>query len=106
MRGAGVEARDVPVYDMVYDERLAEAAVLAHRSHDYVAFTSPGIAEAFAKTLERLGVRLEARVASIGPSTSRRLRELGLPVHVEAEEYTLRGLYEAIARHAAGTPRA
>ena len=96
LRGAGVEVRDIPVYDMVYDDRLAEAAVLAHRAHDYVAFTSPGIAEAFAGALKRLGSRLEARVASIGPSTSARLRSLGLPVHVEAREYTIRGVYEAV----------
>src|SRR5256885_8931547 len=35
--------------------------------------------------------------ASIGPVTSSTLRELGLPVDVEAEEYTIPGLIEAIA---------
>ena len=96
LRGSGADVRDIPVYDMVYDDRLAEAAVLAHRAHDYVAFTSPGIAEAFAAALRRLGLRLGARIASIGPSTSRRLRELGLPVHLEARKYTIQGIYEAL----------
>lgn len=36
------------------------------------------------------------RLASIGPITSATLRELGLPVHVEAEEYTIAGLTHAI----------
>jgi len=34
--------------------------------------------------------------ASIGPITSDTLRELGLPVHIEAKEYTIPGLIKAI----------
>ena len=34
--------------------------------------------------------------ASIGPITSATLRELGLPVHIEAQEYTIPGLISAI----------
>jgi uroporphyrinogen-III synthase len=37
-------------------------------------------------------------LASIGPVTSSTLRELGLPVDVEATEYTIPGLIEALAR--------
>jgi uroporphyrinogen-III synthase len=37
--------------------------------------------------------------ASIGPITSATLRELALPVHIEATEYTIPGLVAAIARH-------
>jgi uroporphyrinogen-III synthase len=36
------------------------------------------------------------RFASIGPITSATLRELGLPVHIEAEEYSIPGLIQAI----------
>jgi uroporphyrinogen-III synthase len=36
--------------------------------------------------------------ASIGPITSSTLRELGLPVNVEAKEFTIPGLVEAIVR--------
>ena len=36
--------------------------------------------------------------ASIGPITSATLRELGLPVHIEAREYTIPGLIQAIVR--------
>jgi uroporphyrinogen III methyltransferase/synthase len=39
-------------------------------------------------------------LASIGPVTSATLRELGLPVSVEAREYTIPGLVEAIAEAA------
>ena len=38
------------------------------------------------------------RLASIGPITSATLRECGLPVHVEAEEYTIAGLTRAILK--------
>jgi uroporphyrinogen-III synthase len=37
--------------------------------------------------------------ASIGPITSSTLRDLGLPVHIEATEYTIPGLINAIARY-------
>jgi uroporphyrinogen III methyltransferase/synthase len=37
-----------------------------------------------------------ARVASIGPVTSATVRELGMRVDVEAEEYTIPGLLKAI----------
>jgi uroporphyrinogen III methyltransferase/synthase len=37
------------------------------------------------------------RLASIGPVTSSTLRELGLPVDIEAAEYTIPGLIKAIS---------
>jgi len=39
----------------------------------------------------------DVRFASIGPVTSSTLRELGLPVDIEAAEYTIPGLIKAIA---------
>ena len=36
------------------------------------------------------------KLASIGPITSSTLRELGLPVDIEAKEYTIPGLIQAI----------
>lgn len=36
------------------------------------------------------------RFASIGPITSATLRELGMPVHIEAREYTIQGLITAM----------
>ena len=38
-------------------------------------------------------------IASIGPVTSATLRENGLSVDVEAEEYTIDGLLEALAAY-------
>lgn len=41
-------------------------------------------------------VREGVQFASIGPITSATLRELSLPVHIEAREYTIPGLIQAI----------
>jgi uroporphyrinogen-III synthase len=43
--------------------------------------------------------------ASIGPITSSTLRELGLPVSMEAKEFTIPGLVEAIVRSVAASKR-
>ena len=40
------------------------------------------------------------KFASIGPITSETLREYALPVHIEAEDYTMEGLVEAISKSA------
>jgi uroporphyrinogen-III synthase len=74
----------------------------AQRPH-VVTFTSSSTVRNYVELLggrERLphitklleGVRL----ASIGPVTSATLRDFGLPVHVEAGEYTIAGLTRAI----------
>jgi uroporphyrinogen-III synthase len=39
----------------------------------------------------------DIRLASIGPITSSTLRDLGLPVDIEATQYTIPGLIKAIA---------
>jgi uroporphyrinogen-III synthase len=52
--------------------------------------SSPGGAADLSKLLDAV------RFASIGPITSATLRKLGLPVQIEAEEYTIPGLIEAI----------
>jgi uroporphyrinogen-III synthase len=41
------------------------------------------------------------RSASIGPVTSATLREFGLPVDIEAKEYTIPGLVAAIVKQLA-----
>jgi uroporphyrinogen-III synthase len=43
------------------------------------------------------------RFASIGPVTSSTLREFGLPVDIEATEYTIPGLIKALARGGTGS---
>lgn len=64
---------------------------------DLITFTASSTVRNY---VELLGADVAgADVASIGPITSRTAREFGLPVHVEAAEYTIPGLADAIATH-------
>jgi uroporphyrinogen III methyltransferase/synthase len=73
----------------------AVAAALAAGRIDWVTVTSSSIARAivglFGEQLRR------TRLASISPVTSQTLRELSYPPVVEAKEYTMPGLVEAMA---------
>lgn len=68
-----------------------------------VTFTSSSTVRNFVALLGGRGRRRHTtilldgvRLASIGPITSSTLREFGLQVHIEAEEYTIAGLTQAI----------
>jgi uroporphyrinogen-III synthase len=63
---------------------------------DIVTFTSSSTVRNFVKLAGRNAKNANLRFASIGPVTSATLRELGLPVHIEARKYTIPGLIEAI----------
>ena len=74
---------------------------------DVITFTSSSTVRNFAQLLDdktrRRGRPLHTsldgiQLASIGPITSATLRELGLPVHIEAREYTIPGLIQAIVK--------
>jgi uroporphyrinogen-III synthase len=109
LRKAGAEVDVVEAYETVApkssEKRLR--AALAHRTQKphAITFTSSSTVKNF---VELLGVRCARAVlkkraghrgthtASIGPVTSATLREFGLPVDIEAKEYTIPGLVAAI----------
>jgi len=93
----GAEVRRVPVYDTMVPERLDDGAREAAGGADIVTFTSSSTARNFFA----LGIQTGARFASIGPVTSATVRESGKEVGIEAREYTIDGLVEAIAEHVA-----
>jgi uroporphyrinogen-III synthase len=67
-----------------------------------VTFTSSSTVRNFVELLGGKGGSPQTildgiQFASIGPVTSATLREFGLPVHIEAEEYTIPGLVRAVA---------
>jgi len=72
------------------------------RRPQIITFTSPSTASNFAALLgsDLNHAVKEVALASIGPVTSSRLRELGLPVAIEAREFTIPGLVRAIAQYA------
>jgi uroporphyrinogen III methyltransferase/synthase len=110
LRARGAEVHVLPIYDTVAADELAEPAERVEAA-DYITFTSASTAKRLAGLLEAaaggagrpLSERLAgARLCSIGPITSRALRDLGLTVAVEAGEYTAAGLAAAIAEDARG----
>jgi uroporphyrinogen-III synthase len=122
LRAAGAEVDVVEAYETVVPERSRTRlrALMkngARRPH-VVTFTSSSTAKNFAELLgeakagSRGGASLKGgmlkedlqgiQLASIGPVTSATLRELQLPVAIEAREFTMGGLIRAIvlARYA------
>ncbi|HEU0014179.1 MAG TPA: uroporphyrinogen-III C-methyltransferase [Longimicrobium sp.] len=96
LRARGAEVTEVAAYRTVQDGEGAEAIRdrIAAGEVDVVTFTASSTVRSFA---ELVGTEVGgARVASIGPITSGTLRELRMPVHVEAAEYTIPGLVAAV----------
>lgn len=70
----------------------------AHRPH-MITFTSSSSVRNFVQLLGGSSIHKEletVRFASIGPITSATLREFGLNPHIEAREFTIPGLIQAI----------
>jgi uroporphyrinogen III methyltransferase / synthase len=101
LRRLGAEVTEVEAYRTMPDRR--GGAELAERLRsgevDVITFTSSSAVRNFVAAAGA-GVG-DATVASIGPVTSATVRELGLPLHVEARSYTVAGLVRAICEHVA-----
>ncbi|HTU18566.1 MAG TPA: uroporphyrinogen-III C-methyltransferase [Gemmataceae bacterium] len=67
---------------------------------DYVTLTSSNIARSLVRSLDEEALQLirlgAVKLVSISPVTSAAIRELGLPVAAEAQEYTTEGVVQAI----------
>ena len=109
LRAAGAEVDVVEAYETVIpkksQERLHALMKDSTRRPHLVTFISSSTARNFAALLGTARTRLlkDVEFASIGPVTSATLRELELPVAIEAREFTMAGLIRAIvlARYAA-----
>jgi uroporphyrinogen-III synthase len=101
LRQAGAEVDVVEAYETVVPNssrpRLRSLLGNPQRTPDVIAFTSSSTVRNFVALLGPCKTGLDGiRLASIGPVTSSTLRELGLRVDVEAKEFTIPGLVEAI----------
>ena len=110
LRRAGAKVEVVEAYQTVVPpkSRRMLREVLRHRRPHWVTFTSSSTARNFALLLgtARMGRALQGvRVASIGPVTSRTLRELGLRADVQARKYTIPGLVQAMVSTEKGSRR-
>ena len=107
LRKAGAHVDVIEAYATVVPEksrtRLRMLMKSRRRPH-IVTFTSSSTAKNFAELLGDAGngVLRDVQCASIGPVTSATLRELQMPVAIEAREFTMGGLIRAIvlARYA------
>jgi uroporphyrinogen-III synthase len=108
LRAAGAVVDVIEAYETVVPEksrtRLLTLMKNAKRRPHVVTFTSSSTAKNFAELLGagQAASLKDVQFASIGPVTSSTLRELNLPVAIEAREFTMGGLIRAIvlARYA------
>lgn len=97
----GAMVEDVVAYRTVLGDGDAAAIreALAREEIQVVTFTSSSTVRNFVKLIGGDNVpelMSKVVVASIGPITSNTARELGLRVDIEAKEYTINGLVQAI----------
>jgi uroporphyrinogen-III synthase len=112
LRRVGARVDVVEAYETVIPkssrQRLRAALQSKKRRPAWITFTSSSTVRNFAELLGRKRGRgrprhmgredSRVRLASIGPVTSSTLRELGFPVDIEAAEYTIPGLIQAISQ--------
>ncbi len=104
LRRAGAIVDVVEAYETVVPEssrdRLRKALRNPRLRPTIATFTSSSMARNFVALVGaravQAAVRNGLRLASIGTVTSTTLRELGLPVHVEAKRFTIPGLAKAL----------
>jgi uroporphyrinogen-III synthase len=110
LRKLGTQVDVVEAYETVIPKssctRLATVLKDPGRRPHVITFTSSSTARNFValagkaqgRDIHRTAQADGIRFASIGPVTSATLRELGLPVDIEAREFTIPGLIDAIVR--------
>jgi len=101
----GAKVADIAVYRTVADNSSKRELirVLKEEKVDIVTFTSSSTVRNFVKLAGKREVHRIARdikFASIGPITSRTIRDYGFKVSIEAKEYTIPGIVNAIVKEA------
>jgi len=111
LKKAGAEVDIVEAYETIVPQdaktKLNQLFARAHSRPDIITFTSSSTATNFLDLLakEHYAALREILLASIGPVTSATLTKAGFKPQIEAREYTMRGLAEAIAKHVMNQPR-
>lgn len=107
LKGIGAEVTEVAVYRTVpvTEDAAPVREALEKGEIDVVTFTSSSTVRNFVSLLgpaDAPSLLNRCLVASIGPVTSQAARDCGIRVDVEAKQYTIEGLVEAISTHMTG----
>lgn len=94
LRAGGAEVDEVAFYRTVRDTP-GEIALEAVAEADWITFTSGSTVNNLLLAMPN-GLPKGARIVSIGPVTSKAIRDAGLEVAVEASRHDLNGLLEAL----------
>jgi len=108
LRRAGAHVDVAEAYETIVPNssrpRLRSLLANPRSTPHVVTFTSSSTVRNFVALLGPRNAKLDGiQLASIGPVTSSTLRELGLCINIEAKEFTIPGLAEAILHALSGT---
>ena len=97
LREAGIEFSDIPIYDTTIDYRRSFELNKEIKKFDYVVVASASAAKALCEMIEDRSALLN-RVVSIGPVTTKALREFGIEELITAKQYDVKGIVDAIKK--------
>lgn len=103
----GLDVTEVDVYQTVIDAELAPEAARQIKLGmiDVILFTSSSTVSHFVQAMAPYatdGWLNQVKIACIGPITAETARQHGLNVQVEASEYTVEGLLDALMKNLGG----
>ena len=97
LKTAGIKFRDIPIYDTIIDYRRSFEVNKEIKKFDYVVVASASAAKALCEMIEDKSALLN-RVVSIGPVTTKALREFGIEEFITAKQYDVKGIVDAIKK--------
>lgn len=95
LKTAGIGYKDLSLYETWPDDRRKEELNRIVKDVDYITVASGSAARALKNMLEE-PEKLEARIISIGPETTKEAKKAGLSVYETADVYTAAGIAAAI----------
>jgi uroporphyrinogen III methyltransferase/synthase len=104
LRSAGATVDEVIAYHTLKAQSEPEAIQPLHSGVDIITFASPSSVNGFVDVLAENEIDIHnlpnnPLIGCIGQVTASALREVGLQVHIEAQEHTIKGLVEAMKEY-------
>ncbi len=98
LTAGGATVKEIAAYNTVPDNTNSERVIelLGQGKIDWLTFTSSSTVKNFFAVIKSEALGANVRLASIGPSTSATIKQFGFTPAVQAEQYTINGLIDAI----------